>query len=272
MIREGTSVLKKKPFDTISILGVPVSALDMTTALDTLSSWVKADANRYVCAADVYNVSSAHTDYHHMAALHGADMVVPDGTPLTWVGRLRGNREIQRVCGPDLLLAACERSQKEGWRHYFYGGAEGIAAELAETLKKRYPGIQVVGAESPPFRPLSETETRDMISRVKNAGTDIMWIGLGCPKQEIWMHAHVNKFDDGVVLVGVGAAFDFHTGRVSRAPVWMRNNGLEWLHRLMSEPKRLWRRYLYHAPRFAILSLLETLLSPKPVKPQKYEY
>ena len=236
----------------------------MTIALNMLSSWVKAGATRYVCAPDVYNISSAHTNHRHMAALRGADMVVPDGTPLTWVGRLRGNRQIQRVCGPDLMLNACERSISEGWKHYFYGGAEGVAVELAEALKKRYPGLQIAGVESPPFRPLSETETRDMVSRVRSAGTDIMWIGLGCPKQEIWMYDHVGRFDDGVVLIGVGAAFDIYAGRVSRAPVWMRNYGLEWLHRLIAEPQRLWCRYLYHAPRFVIMSLLETLLPPKP--------
>ena len=259
---KGCPVLETKPFETISILGVPVSALDLPLAISTLDGWIKQRASRYVCAPDVFNISSANDDERHMAALRDADMVVPDGTPLTWVGRLRGNRIIQRVCGPDLLLAACEHSVKEGWRHYFYGGAEGVAGKLVETLQKRYPGLQVAGVESPPFRPLSETESRKMITRVQESGADIMWIGLGCPKQEIWMHEHVDRID-GVILIGVGAAFDFYSGRVVRAPEWMRNHGLEWMHRFGSEPKRLWRRYCYHAPRFIILSLVETLLTAK---------
>lgn len=244
--------------ETIPILGVPVGALDMERALDIIGTWIARGQSRYVCAPDVFNISSAQTNPVQMAALQDADLVIPDGTPLTWVGRLRGNRQIRRVCGPDLLLAACERSLAEGWRHYFYGGADGVAEELARRLCERYPGLQVAGAESPPFRPLTETETRQMISRVQDAGADIMWIGLGCPKQEIWMHEHVRCLK-GVILVGVGAAFDFHTGRIARAPAWMRNAGLEWLHRFASEPKRLWRRYCYHAPRFVVLSLYESM-------------
>lgn len=248
---------KISKIETISILGVPVAALNMETALDTIGTWVKQPRGRYICAPDVFNVSSAQTNPAHMAALRKADLVVPDGTPLTWVGRLRGNEHINRVCGPDLLLAACERSLEAGWSHYFYGGAEGVADDLARTLKQRYPGIRIAGAESPPFRTLNQDETAAMCNRVRRSGADIMWIGLGCPKQEIWMHDHVGRLD-GIILVGVGAAFDFHTGRVSRAPRWMRNSGLEWVHRLASEPKRLWRRYCYHAPHFVLLSMKET--------------
>lgn len=244
--------------ETVPILGVPVGALDMERTLDTIGTWVRHNESRYICAPDVFNISSAQTNPAHMAALQDADLIVPDGTPLTWVGRLRGNRQMKRVCGPDLLLAACERSVREGWRHYFYGGAEGVAEELARRLCERYPGLRVAGAECPPFRPLTEAETRRIISRVRDAGTDIMWIGLGCPKQEIWMHKHSKRLK-GITLVGVGAAFDFHTGRISRAPAWMRNSGLEWMHRLASEPRRLWRRYCYHAPRFVFLSLFETM-------------
>ena len=253
---------QSRPFRTISILGIPIGAVDMPLTLATLDAWIKERKSRYVCATDVYNVTSARTNARHKAALLGADLIVPDGTPLTWIGRLRGNRQIKRVCGPDLLFAACEHPQAKGWRHYFYGGAEGVADQLAEKLKKRYPGLKVAGTECPPFRPLTDEETDRMVDRVERAGTDIMWIGLGCPKQELWMHDHVHRFK-GVVLIGVGAAFDFHTGRVARAPLWMQKFGLEWLHRLVSEPKRLWKRYLVYAPRFIFLSLIETLFPPK---------
>ncbi len=261
-MRKAVFLSKNKTLETINILGVPVGAVDMPLVLDTLRDWIRDGTSRYICATDVFNVTSASANDQHRAALLEADLIVPDGTPLSWVGRLRGNRRIRRVCGPDLLLAACERSQSEGWRHFFYGGAEGVAESLAETLKERYPGLQVAGTECPPFRPLSEEETAQMVDRVEAANTDIMWIGLGCPKQEIWMNQHVGRMKD-VVLVGVGAAFDFHTDRVHRAPAWMRNYGLEWLHRLTSEPKRLWRRYCYYAPRFVLLSLIETLFPAK---------
>ena len=253
---------ENKPFKTISILGVPVGAVDMPLTLRTLGTWISEGKSKYVCATDVFNVTSARGNEHHKAALLDADLVIPDGTPLAWIGRLRGDRQIRRVCGPDLMLAACERSPSEGWRHYFYGGAEGVAHALAQKLKVEYPGLQVVGTECPPFRPLTEEETDQMVNRIQKSGADIVWIGLGCPKQEIWMHDHVHRFK-GAVLIGVGAAFDFHTGRIERAPAWMRNHGLEWLHRLASEPRRLWRRYFVYAPRFVILSLVETLFPPK---------
>ena len=141
----------------------------------------------------------------------------------------------------------------------------GVADQLANELKKRYPGLQVAGAECPPFRPLTDDEVERMVERVEGAEADIMWIGLGCPKQEIWMHDHVHRFK-GKVLIGVGAAFDFHTGRLARAPLWMQKAGLEWLHRFASEPKRLWRRYLIYAPRFVFLSLIETFVPAKTVR------
>lgn len=253
---------ENKPFKTISILGVPVGAVDMPLTLRTLGTWIRQGKSKYVCATDVFNVTSARGNDQHKTALLDADLVIPDGTPLAWIGRLRGNRQIWRVCGPDLMLAACGQSQTEGWRHYFYGGTEGVADDLARRLKEEHPDLQIAGTECPPFRPLTEGEIDDMVERVERARTDIMWIGLGCPKQEIWMHNNIHRFN-GVVLIGVGAAFDFHTGRVERAPAWMRNNGLEWLHRLASEPRRLWRRYFVYAPRFVVLSLIETLFPPK---------
>ncbi|MFV0295195.1 MAG: WecB/TagA/CpsF family glycosyltransferase [Hyphomicrobiaceae bacterium] len=248
--------------DRIDILGVPVSVVDKMSALDTIAKWIAerrqgVASPRYVCACDVHSLMRAHDDPQHMRALRGAQMVVPDGTPLVWVSRLRGEKRIGRVPGPDLLSLICEHSEKEGWSHYFYGGAEGVAGKLAERLARHYPGINIAGTHCPPFRPLSADESRDDIARIDASGADIVWIGLGCPKQEQWMLDHERELQ-GRILIGVGAAFDFHTGRIERAPKWMRDNGLEWLHRLASEPKRLWRRYLLMAPRFVALSLAET--------------
>jgi N-acetylglucosaminyldiphosphoundecaprenol N-acetyl-beta-D-mannosaminyltransferase len=199
----------------------------------------------------------AQDDAGHMRALRGADLIVADGTPLVWISRLRGERRLRRVAGADLLAAVCERSEEEGWSHYFYGGAEGVAGRLASRLARHYPRINIAGTYSPPFRPLTEAETRADIARINSSGADIVWIGLGCPKQEAWMAANSQGLA-GRILIGVGAAFDFHAGNIERAPRWMCDNGLEWLYRLASEPRRLWRRYLVLGPRFVALSLAET--------------
>lgn len=246
----------------VEILGVPVSIVDSGSAVATVAAWIKSRQQRsspprYVCACDVHSVMRAQDDQRHMRALRQADMIVPDGTPLVWVSRLRGERRIQRVPGPDLLSAICERSLAEGWTHYFYGGAEGVAGKLAERLSQNYPGLNVAGTQCPPFRALTPEEQERDLTRINASGADIVWIGLGCPKQEIWMLENHERLE-GRILIGVGAAFDFHTGRIERAPQWMRNNGLEWLHRLASEPGRLWRRYLLLAPKFVAMSLAET--------------
>ncbi|MGI9405208.1 MAG: WecB/TagA/CpsF family glycosyltransferase [Hyphomicrobiaceae bacterium] len=197
-------------------------------------------------------------DDTHMNALSNADMVTPDGTPLVWVARMRGCGDMSRVCGPDLLPAVCAHSETMGWRHYFYGGAAGVAEDLAERLRAQFPRLQIAGTECPPFRPLRAEEETALLKRLADARADIIWVGLGCPKQERWMREHVRQIQ-GTVLIGIGAAFDYHTGRINRAPKWMRNTGLEWLHRLGSEPRRLWRRYVLMAPRFVWHSTIETL-------------
>ncbi|MEO1265855.1 MAG: WecB/TagA/CpsF family glycosyltransferase, partial [Pseudomonadota bacterium] len=242
----------------INILGVPVSVVDMTTAIERIGGWIARKEARYVCVSDVHSVMRGHDDPDHMAALADADMVTPDGTPLVWVSRLRGNTEIRRVCGPDLMLEICKASEASGWRHYFYGGTEATGASLSEKLATYYPGLNICGSYAPPFRPLSAEETEAALDHIRASRADIVWVSLGCPKQERWMHEMSARLP-GMTLIGVGAAFDFHSGNVKRAPVWMQRNGLEWLHRLMSEPRRLWRRYLIMAPRFVLLSVAETL-------------
>jgi N-acetylglucosaminyldiphosphoundecaprenol N-acetyl-beta-D-mannosaminyltransferase len=246
----------------VHILGVPVSVVDTASVMETFRTWIderrnRSSSTRYVCACDVHNVMRAQGDAIHMRALKRADMIVPDGVPLVWVSWLRGEHRIRRVPGPDLMAAVCERSLDAGWSHYFYGGAPGVAGRLAERLAQHYPGINIAGTECPPFRALTDAELDADLAKINASGADIVWIGLGCPKQEIWMLENHAKLE-GRIIVGVGAAFDFHSGRVERAPVWMRDNGLEWLHRLMSEPRRLWRRYLVLAPKFVALSLAET--------------
>ena len=239
--------------DTIEIVGAPISAIDMPTAIERIAGWIGKPQSQYVCVADVHSAMLTRTNPSHMASMRGAAMVTPDGMPLVWTGRALGHKTMSRVSGPDLLPEVCAASEKRGWRHYFYGGDEGVADQLQANLKARFPKLDIVGTYSPPFRPLTDAEDAAIVRAILDAKTDILWVGLGCPKQEKWMADHVAKLP-GVTLIGIGAAFDFHTGRVERAPLWMQRNGLEWLHRLASEPKRLWRRYLVIAPRYAILA------------------
>jgi N-acetylglucosaminyldiphosphoundecaprenol N-acetyl-beta-D-mannosaminyltransferase len=177
-----------------------------------------------------------------------AAMVTPDGMPLVWLARRAGYRA-DRVYGPDLMLAVCEASQHTGWRHFFYGGNEGVADLLVARLQARFPGLQVAGTYCPPFRPLSDDESDAVVEQISAASADIVWVGLSTPKQERWMAQHVSRLH-GCVLIGVGAAFDFHAGLKKQAPRWIQRSGLEWLFRLATEPRRLWRRYLRNNPEF----------------------
>ncbi len=244
--------------NNISILNIPVLNKNMVDAVSILSRWIKDKEGRYVCAADVHSIMRAQNDTAHLDALQQADMVTPDGRPLVWVGKLRGEKEMGRVCGPDLLPELCKKSVKQGWKHYFYGGADGVAESLGHKLQETYPDIEIVGWDCPPFRELTKVEQQDALKKIRNSRADIVWVGLGCPKQEIWMHDNIKQLDNQL-LIGIGAAFDFHTGRIKRAPKWMQNYGLEWAHRLGSEPKRLWKRYMILAPQFIYKSLWETI-------------
>jgi len=183
---------------------------------------------------------------------------VPDGFPLVWMGQRKGFALQRRVYGPELMATFCEQTAGKRYRHYFYGGAPGVAEDLASRFSARFPGLRVAGICSPPFRPLSAEEDREQVADIERSRADVVWVGLGAPKQERWMFEHRKRLNVPV-LIGVGAAFDFHTGRVPRAPVWMREHGFEWLFRLCVEPGRLWHRYLVHGSQFAVLAALELL-------------
>ena len=232
------------------VLGVPISLVDMTKAVETIIGWAKSGRAHFVCIRDVHGVMRAREDSALMAIHQEAGMVTPDGMPLVWVPRLRG-RQISRVCGADLVAALCEASVPAGVSHYFYGGKDGVAERMAAVLTERFPGLQVAGTGTPPFRPLTPEEDEAVVAEINASGAGVVWVGLSTPKQEYWMHGHVGRIK-GATLIGVGAAFDFYVGDVKRAPEWMRPIGLEWLHRLASEPTRLWRRYLVMAPKFVI--------------------
>jgi N-acetylglucosaminyldiphosphoundecaprenol N-acetyl-beta-D-mannosaminyltransferase len=185
-------------------------------------------------------------------------MTTPDGMPMVWLCHWYGFDHVERVYGPDLMLAVCDHGIKPGYRHYLYGGAPGVGERLANCLRARFPGLQIVGIESPPFRSLTPEEESQIGLRIREACPDIVWVGISSPKQERWMAEHINRFEVPV-MVGVGAAFDFLSGIKDQAPRWIQTSGFEWLYRLFHEPRRLWRRYILGYPRFIILIAIQML-------------
>lgn len=242
----------------VDVLGVGISAIDMAVAVATIESWIACRESHYVCVTPVHSVMECQRDPELRCVFNASGLTTPDGMPLVWLCRLKGYRTVSRVYGPDLMLALCERSVGRGYRHFFYGGAEGVPERLAASLQQRFPGLLVVGTYSPPFRPLTSEEDVQVVQMINEAAPDVVWVGLGSPKQDQWMAAHVGQLA-APVLIGVGAAFDFHAGRKKQAPLWMQRSGLEWLFRLLTEPRRLWRRYLISNPKFVFLVLAQVL-------------
>jgi N-acetylglucosaminyldiphosphoundecaprenol N-acetyl-beta-D-mannosaminyltransferase len=245
----------------VNILGVGVSAIDMAMAVRTIDEWIARRDPHYVCVTTVHGVMESQRDPVLRQIHNRAGMVTPDGMPLVWLSRLKGFGDVERVYGPDLMRAVCQRSTEKGYRHFLYGGAPGVAEILATRLHRQFHGLQVVGIDSPPFRPLTPEEDRAAVERINAAQPDIVWVGISTPKQERWMAAHVGRLT-APVLVGVGAAFDFHAGLKKQAPRWIQRSGLEWLFRLAMEPRRLWRRYLINNPWFLWL-ILHQLVSKR---------
>ena len=242
----------------VNILGVGVSAINIAMALEAIEGWIARRSPRYVCVTGVHGVMESQRDEELRRIHNRAGLVTPDGMPLVWLSRLKGLGHVERVYGPHLMLAICERSVSKGYRHFFYGGAEGVPEQLAVVLQNRFPGMQVVGTFSPPFRPLTAEEDEQIVQMINENRPDIVWIGLSTPKQERWMAEHTHRLN-APVLIGVGAAFDFLSGRKPQAPRWMQRAGLEWLFRLLTEPRRLWRRYLVNNPLFVMLVLAQAL-------------
>jgi N-acetylglucosaminyldiphosphoundecaprenol N-acetyl-beta-D-mannosaminyltransferase len=221
----------------------------MSTAVDTIQGWISSGHRDYVCVTGVHGVMECQRD-PELARIHNrAGLVTPDGMPLVWLAHAAGREHVGRVYGPDLMLAVCRRSLETGWRHFLYGGAEGVPELLARRLSERFEGLRIVGMHSPPFRPPTPAEDEAIVAEINRSEADIVWVGLSTPKQERWMAAHVGRLEAGA-LIGVGAAFDFHAGLKSQAPDWMRRSGLEWLYRLLQEPRRLAPRYLRNNPAF----------------------
>ena len=237
---------QKSHLPNYTVLGVPVHCVRMSGVIAEMESWIASrDLTRYIAITGMHGVSESRKDLRFREILKSASLVVPDGMPLVWLARWHGHPISQRVCGSDLMEAFCKQTGSR-YRHFFYGGAPGVADDLAQSLHERH-SITLAGTYTPPFRPLTDEEEKEVAARVQAAAPDVLWIGLSTPKQERWMYEHREKFLVPVML-GVGAAFDFNSGKLQRAPTWMGNTGLEWLFRLLVEPKRLWKRYLVTIP------------------------
>jgi N-acetylglucosaminyldiphosphoundecaprenol N-acetyl-beta-D-mannosaminyltransferase len=238
------------PIQRVNVLGVGISVLNLPSALAEIAGAIRARRKGYVCVTGVHGVIEAQSDEAFRRILNGAFLCTPDGMPMVWMGKIRGHAEMQRVYGPDLLLDVCAWSEKNPCRHFFYGGADGVAELLVEKLQEKFPKLEVAGCYTPPFRPLNATEQNELQEIVRAARPDILWVGLSTPKQEKFMAEYLPKLDV-TLMIGVGAAFDFHAGRARQAPRWMQRSGLEWLFRLACEPRRLGKRYLKNNPLFA---------------------
>jgi N-acetylglucosaminyldiphosphoundecaprenol N-acetyl-beta-D-mannosaminyltransferase len=240
------------PPETAEVLGVPLALTDYERALDWIDASVASGRRGYVCVCNVHTVMASAEDQELRSALLGSSINVPDGQPLVWALNALGKSIDARVYGPELMARSCARAADTGQRLYLYGGRnQGALVQLALNLRQRYPGVRIVGGYSPPHRPLTDEERRSVVNEINGSRADVVWVGIGVPKQEKWM-AQLREELDAPVLIGVGAAFDFHAGLVPQAPNWIQEAGLEWAYRLAHEPRRLWRRYTRYNPRFVL--------------------
>lgn len=245
----GDGLMTPASIPSTEILGVPVSAINMGMAVTEIERWITEDDPGYVCIFTAHSIVECQDDHVFMNIAKNAGLVTPDGMPLVWLSRRAGQDHVSRVYGPDLMLELCQRSARTGHSHYFYGGMPGVADELVEKLLSRFPGLRVAGTHTPGMQVKGEIESAETIQAINDSEADIVWCGLGTPKQDYWVANH-REVLNAPVLIAVGAAFDFHTGRVKQAPAWMQKRGLEWLFRLSQDPRRLWKRYAVGNSRF----------------------
>jgi len=241
-----------------NVLGVSLCGMNLRIAVTAMLEAVHDRRKGYVCVTDVRAIGDAQEDEEFRQILNHSFLTTTDGMPLVWLGRHTLGGQVERVYGPDLLLATLAETQHRGHRHFFYGGAPGVAEELRTRMEERFPEVTICGTYAPPFRPLNAKEERELSELVHVCRPDILWVGISTPKQERFMVEYLPKLQT-VLMVGVGAAFDFHSGRIRQAPRWMQRSGLEWLFRLASEPRRLGRRYLVSIPLFLVRITLQLL-------------
>lgn len=243
---------------TTRVLGVSVSMVDLASATDIIIGFVADGQHAAVAVTGVHGIMEAQDDTAFKTVLNQVDLNVPDGMPLVWLGKMAGFHQVGRVFGPDLMLIVSERMAQLGLAAFYYGGQPGVAEELATEMARRFPGIRTAGTYCPPFRDLTDAEADSIAAMINGSGAAIVWVGLSTPKQERWMMRFRERLTTPV-LIAVGAAFDYNTGRIQRAPRWMQRCALEWLYRVYQEPRRLWRRYARNNPRFLFYLLFERL-------------
>lgn len=224
------------------VIGAPIDPVSWPLALSRISTWAAHKESRYVCICNVHSVVTSRQDFSFAEAIRSADLATPDGAPVAWLMRKVGIRSQQRINGPDLMWKYCTEAATRKESIFLYGSTEETLAKLHRALIESFPTLQIAGCYSPPFRPLTVEEDEEVVKIINESGAGTVWVSLGCPKQEKWMAAHKGRIN--AVMIGVGAAFDYHAGTIRRAPLWMQQRGLEWSYRLASEPRRLWKRYL----------------------------
>ena len=238
----------KSAIPTCNILGVNIAAIDMEWLLDYLNDNIHALSGDYICVSNVHTTVTAYEDQEYCKVQNGGILAIPDGGPLSSVGQKRGFKNMKRTTGPSLMGEIFKISVAEGYRHYFYGSTNETLEKLYSVLEETYPGIQIAGMYSPPFRPMTEDEDKAIIDRINETKPDFVWVGLGAPKQEKWMAGHQGRVEG--LMIGVGAGFDYHAGNIERAPEWMQKSNLEWVYRLLQDPKRLFGRYWHTNTKF----------------------
>ncbi len=260
------TVIDQKSLDErVNVLGVGISPINLDTASEIIHAAIRSESQGYVGVTGVHGVTEAQSDSSFKRILNDTFLNTPDGMPMVWYGKILGYQGISRVYGPDLMLRICSESVANGVRHFFYGGREGVAEKLRDELIKKFPGLEVVGTYTPPFRPLTEDEEMSVRDLINDSGAHCVWVGLSTPKQEKFMSNILGKFGKGgddtfegaKIFFGVGAAFDFHAGLIPQAPSWLQSCGMEWFYRLCKEPRRLWKRYLKNNPLFIMRAILQ---------------
>jgi N-acetylglucosaminyldiphosphoundecaprenol N-acetyl-beta-D-mannosaminyltransferase len=246
------------PVPYTEVLGVRISAVSLASASQQIDDWAKAGERHYVTVTGVHGVIEGQDDPSFKRILNRAGLCVPDGVPMVWLSWLAGRKHVTRVFGPDMMLEVSALLARRRGRAFYYGGQEGVADQLAASMVARFPGLETAGTYCPPFRPLDANERRQVIAKINASRADVLWVGLSTPKQERWM-AEFRPELSVPVLLGVGAAFDYNTGRVERAPPWIQRAGLEWLYRITQDPKRLWKRYARSNPLFLYYLACEKL-------------
>jgi N-acetylglucosaminyldiphosphoundecaprenol N-acetyl-beta-D-mannosaminyltransferase len=247
---------KNNSFQKFNILGVEISAINITQAIVIISDWILNKIPNYVCVTPVHALMDYRKNAELLMIANNSGLTTPDGMPIVWILKIAGFKYVDRVYGPDLMNELCRVSLESGYKHFFYGNTDAVLSDLKEKLEEKYPGIQIAGSIAPPFRELTIQENEEICKQISASGADILWVGLGSPKQELWMYHHQGRIDVPV-MIGVGAAFDFLSGNKPQAPRWIQRSGLEWFYRFLQEPRRLWKRYLLGYPRFVVLIMIE---------------